>query len=503
MGGRSKPWFSPRAVVGPIKTGPNSYRYEARKNFDNELDESEDINSDFYASKFEYPSHVSWREKRKADREKTYNHALQAKPKFAWTPTRWSTFSFDSFLGTNVDDNSNLFVKEPESYVTPTVSEIRAKTNYWTDTDIRRIKEIARACYLKMIDDKDYIAEKFKNQEDSGLSEEAWNARKAIIDNVYEDFIPGISPLEQALAVNTRIRDADAANHKREYKADKYQSTYFRFRRENYADPVLNNQLEKNALSGKNKLEILDKISIIGELGTQFKVEKECGETEVDNSNHFKMKVMRDYDQLQRIEIYQRLFPNFDQKFFTKNLIVNVPVKTSELKQKIILIVDYSGSMDYENKQKWVNALLIDRFRYVIKGEAEIFFSFFVSSPNQLHFTHLKNEEDVNEFWKKFSNHPCGSFTDMGRIVTHISDEIIKRKRLCNLDIDLSAEKPEILIINDGQDEVGYKSFPYKVNAISLMSYSSELRKLCVNSGGKQVRIYEDGKIKTYAKEVA
>jgi hypothetical protein len=63
----------------------------------------------------------------------------------------------------------------------------------------------------------------------------------------------------------------------------------------------------------------------------------------------------------------------------------------------------------------------------------------------------------------------------------------------------LSQELPEILIINDGQDEVGYDEFPYKVNAISLMQFSNELKDLCIATGGKQVKVTSDERIVAFS----
>jgi uncharacterized protein with von Willebrand factor type A (vWA) domain len=53
-------------------------------------------------------------------------------------------------------------------------------------------------------------------------------------------------------------------------------------------------------------------------------------------------------------------------------------VQIGEKKQKIIILLDYSGSMNNNTKQIWVNAI-IDRFRYVIQ-RSEVFF-YFVSRP--------------------------------------------------------------------------------------------------------------------------
>jgi hypothetical protein len=86
-------------------------------------------------------------------------------------------------------------------------------------------------------------------------------------------------------------------------------------------------------------------------------------------------------------------------------------------------------------------------------------------------------------------------------MVNYVADQVINHRRLHNLDIDLSEEKPEILIINDGQDQVHSEKFPYKVNAISLMQFSEELKNLCVATDGKQVRVEENDVVTAYSKQ--
>jgi uncharacterized protein with von Willebrand factor type A (vWA) domain len=180
---------------------------------------------------------------------------------------------------------------------------------------------------------------------------------------------------------------------------------------------------------------------------------------------------------------------------------VNVPVDRKEQIQKIIILLDYSGSMSEEQKQIWVNAILIDRFKYVMRGEAEVFFSYFVHDPEKLDFQHIKNREDVIAFWQTFSNSPNGGGTEVGDMVEYVANEISSGK-LCNLDVNLLEEKPEILIINDGQDSINSEKFPYKVNAISLMQFSDELKDLCLETGGKQIKVTEDLEVFSYAKGV-
>ena len=407
----------------------------------------------------------------------------------------WGSFSFS--WGSDTDNNDDLYVKDPVTYLTPTTSEIRKKVHAPKQTSIDTIKELARVCYFKMIDEKDYVAEQFIDSEDG-----EHQARKALYDSIFEQFIPGFTPLEQAISIYLKMKKGD-----KEYseKGDKDDDDFdmkkrLDFDRQLYSDPHINEQLDLNELSKERKMEIMNHLSLVGQFGSEFKVEKEISEKIVANSDEYSTMIMRDYSQIHMMNLMQKVYPNFRSKFLTKDLTVSVPVDRKEQIQKIIIILDYSGSMDYHQKQIWVNAILIDRFKYVMKGEAEVFFSYFVHSTDDLHFQHIKDREDVIKFWQRFSNDPNGGMTEVGDMVEHISNEI-QSGRLCNLDVNLSEEKPEILVINDGMDSIGTDKFPYKVNAVSLMSFSNELKDLCLNTGGKQIEVTEKDHVFTYSTE--
>lgn len=407
----------------------------------------------------------------------------------------WGSYGYNTY-----ESDENLVVKEPQSYSTPTSKDVELKSGYWKTGAIDQIKELARVCYFKMIGDKDYLKDEYKDLD--SLSEgtrEAISQKKELYDALYDTFIPGFTPLEQAIAIykkmQTETRDesgeaSDGLDLDKTYALD--------FDREIYSDPTMNEQLELNEHSKDRKMSVLDKISIIGDLGTQFKVEKEVDEKVVTNSDLVIKRMMRDYSQLAQVDLYQKLFPTFPIKLLTKDLIVNVPVTRKEQKQKIIIILDFSGSMNDSFKQDWVNAIMIERLKYVLKGEAEVFFSYFVSETEQLHFQHIHDRDTVYKFWHTFSNDPNGGMTRVGSMVLHIAEEI-SQKRLCNLDIDLSEEKPEILVINDGDDSIDAKDFPYKVNAICLGENNRQLKELCVQSGGKKVFVDWSNKVTAYS----
>lgn len=411
-----------------------------------------------------------------------------------WSKSNWS-FSFS--WGGDTDNNDDLFVKDPVTYLTPTTSEIRKKVHAPKQTSVDTIKELARVCYFKMIDDRDFVAEQFIDSED-----EEHKARKALYDSIFDQYIPGFTPLEQAISIYLKMKSGkEYSEHGDERDDDELDMKKgLDFDRQLYSDPHINEQLDLNDLSRDRKMEIMNHLSLVGQFGSEFKVEKEISEKIVANSDEYSTMIMRDYSQIHMMNLMQKVYPNFRSKFLTKDLSVNVPVDRKEQIQKIIIILDYSGSMDYDEKQIWVNAILIDRFKYVMKGEAEVFFSYFVDSIDDLQFKHIKDRDDVINFWQTFSNSPNGGMTEVGDMVQHISNEI-QNGTLCNLDVNLSEEKPEILVINDGQDDIGTDQFPYKVNAVSLMSFSSQLKDLCLNTGGKQIEVTEDNRVFTYSTE--
>ncbi len=411
-----------------------------------------------------------------------------------WSKSGWGSFSFS---WGDTDNNDDLFVKDPVNYLTPTTSEIRKKVHAPKQTSVDTIKELARVCYFKMIDDRDFVAEQFVDSED-----EEHRARKALYDSIFEQYIPGFTPLEQAISIFLKMKSGKeySENGERDDDDELDMKKGLDFDRQLYSDPHINEQLDLNDLSRNRKMEIMNHLSLVGQFGSEFKVEKEISEKIVANSDEYSTMIMRDYSQIHMMNLMQKVYPNFRSKFLTKDLTVSVPVDRKEQIQKIIIILDYSGSMDYDTKQIWVNAILIDRFKYVMKGEAEVFFSYFVDSVEDLNFQHIKDREDVINFWQTFSNDPNGGMTEVGDMVEHISNEISSGK-LCNLDVNLSEEKPEILVINDGQDDIGTDQFPYKVNAVSLMSFSSQLKDLCLNTGGKQIEVTEDDQVFTYSVE--
>ena len=418
----------------------------------------------------------------------------------------WNWGTYGSSTLKEEEDDKDLYIKSHESYFTPTSDLIGDKLHFQQNTASNRaiIKEYARFFYHRMIEQKDYLPEKYKDLNTLKEAEKEKVMQKTkYYEELWDKFVPGITPLEQALALfeelqrqNQQRKGATTEELEEVDRLDRVE-----FHEEIYKDPVFNELLEMQPLAKKHKMDILNKISMIKNLGSQFKIEKEITEKIVANSQLISKKIMRDYGQLHQVDLYQRLMPTFKSKLLTKSLVVNTPIDKTEHKQKIIMLLDYSGSMSVDEKQKWVLAILIDRLKYVMKEEAEIFFSYFVNEVSDLNFHHVFDRDSALKFWSTFSTRPNGGDTRLGDMINHINNEIKNRRKLHNLNVDLSEETPEILAINDGQDSVKTTGFTYKTNAITLVdSENPELKKLCIENDGKYVYISTKGTVKTYDK---
>lgn len=419
----------------------------------------------------------------------------------------WNWGSYGSYGYLTEDNDDGIYVKAHESYLTPKDSDISYKLHYQEDTRQNRllIKEMARFFYHKMIDDKEYIDEKYlPPNELSETDIQNVEAKKVYYQALWDKFIPGITPLEQAFSVFEDMqRKSGSSGSSRSMTNEQLMQNVdsIEFHEEIYGDPVFNELLDMHELGKQHKTKIFERLSMISHLGGEFRVEKNIEERLVPNSSIVVKKIMRDHSQVHNIDLYQRLMPTFNLKLLTKDLVVNACVDKTEHKQKIIILLDFSGSMNASEKQIWVLALMMDRLKYAMLEEAEIYFSYFVHRTEDLKFHHIYNRATALKFWSQFSTRPNGGDTDLGAMVNFIKNQIEVKHKLCNLDIDLSKETPEILAINDGQDSVKTREFTYKTNAVTLVDgLNTELRELCLKNKGKYVYINSKDEVTTYPK---
>jgi len=406
-------------------------------------------------------------------------------------------------------DNKKFYINDHDWYWTPSEWNVewRLKMRKLGINNVHFAQELSRFYYHKMIQEKEYVDPYFADETKLNAFElEQANQSKEFYAKMWEKYVPGMSPLDKALnllALLKKQHDASGGvggqrGRNELMDVDIEKALEHVPEKEIFESSTLNEIFDrKEGLDDfDKKINLMNKIAMVEKFGKTFDVKKIISEKRVTNSRIHKQKRMVEYEELINSPLYQKILPNYQAKLISKDLVINTPVVYEESKQKIIILVDYSGSMSMIQKQDWVLSILADRLRYCVKEECEIFFSFFLTARDvknkNFKFTHIYNRETALKFFKELSTAPSGGDTEVGHVIELIREEIMDNKRLFNLDVDLSFEKPEILVINDGQDSVKTDKLTWKTNAITLYGNNPELEALCKKTGGKFISI--DGK---------
>lgn len=323
------------------------------------------------------------------------------------------------------EQEDNLFVREHEWYWTPNTfwTKLQLEKNRLDPANSDMAKELARFFYHKVIKEQDYIEDKYKLEnttvERDDMKTQQIVEKTCFYEELWKHYIPGWTPLEKAincLSILQNQKDEDEKNGKPSpdfYKMDLPQVLKSIPDKEKFEDCTLNTLMKqrKEISSFNKKIDMLKNICMVESFGKTFEIKKSIKEIRVPNSSETKQKKMIEYEDVVRSPLYQRILPNFLPKLITKDLSIVTPIKIEEAKQKIIILVDFSGSMSYEFKQNWVLAILADRLSYCMKEECEIFFSYFLTKNDvgsHFKFTHIYNEITAVDFFKTFNTHPTG-----------------------------------------------------------------------------------------------
>jgi Mg-chelatase subunit ChlD len=392
-----------------------------------------------------------------------------------------------------------LHYKTPIGYKTPTrhdiEKELRKRGHISTFHNENMVCNMARFFYFKLVGEQG-LKQPYESlsASDPKTFVEKYPVQAGLHAFLLKCPMKGNGPLEKAINAFEELAKASKKDDKSVLKVDVISENGINIRQDVYMDADYRELMDRMEHNQDKKVGILQKLSLIQDFGTEFKVEKEITERLAPNSRITSRRRLHDYSQLHMVEAYQRLLPNYQMKLLHKDLIIKAHVEKKILKQKMIMIVDYSGSMNNKEKQEWVLALLMDRLRYVLKGEGELFFSYFTFVTSSLEFIHIHDRQSVFDFWKTYRTSPNACGTDVGRIVHYIGEEV-EKGRLHNLDVNLSSDKPELLVVNDGQDQIKTTAFTYKTNAVTLMQDNVELKELCKANRGRYVHISKDDKV--------
>jgi hypothetical protein len=244
-------------------------------------------------------------------------------------------------------------------------------------------------------------------------------------------------------------------------------------------DETMPPEANTSKLSKKQAI-LLENLSI---LGTKGKIKAKAELPKI------KPQQMTEYGQASSLSnISAMVMPTYKYKLATKDLMVNKRINPN--KQMLVFLIDVSGSMSHEDKQMWVQALLLNRLQSVVEGKAELLVVPFERDIYSGDISVFRNANDVYTSRGRKTNfyrfYPAdGGPTNIERSVRSVHEGITKGKIGS---IVLHGERPQVTIINDGDDKINpaFKA-KYATNAFILGQDNRELKSVVLSSGG----IYE------------
>lgn len=400
-----------------------------------------------------------------------------------WSWNTWGTSYKEDIL-------EKLMIADHSNYFTPTKADLRFNVR---SNAIVEVQELCRFFYYKMIEETDYIDKDYKAANETT---EEYQKKIQVFKTLWNTDIPGWTPKDKALYVYQNLLSDNRKGNSKIKDLRKESIELIKMSNDEYSDPILNDIFDNlyNPL-GLEKVKLLNRISLLKNLGSKFKIEKEIDKRPCVNSKYHDLVMLKEYSQIYNVELYQRLLPNFKHKLLLKDVLIKTPIDNKELKQKIIIAVDYSGSMLEQFKQEWVVSIIMDRLKYVYKEECEIFFTFY-EEYLLYNIEYIHNKESALKFIKNFSTRPSGRNTNIGNVIRQL-DEKINTGYLAG--IDLKGEKPEILIIADGQDNPGTIT-NYKTNILTIVQYNEKMKNFALSTGGLYANIDLNNKLKIIEK---
>lgn len=191
---------------------------------------------------------------------------------------------------------------------------------------------------------------------------------------------------------------------------------------------------------------------------------------------------MKNYEELSILTDFSQVFDaDFLPRFANMELTVTDYKKPEYLKKIVVAKIDRSGSMSPYWKQAYVKALLMFYFNLLKKGQVEeIFLTTFEREIDG--WERIKNETQAREYYQKYRLLGGGT-TEVGEVIKKTQADIASGK--IGEFVLLEGCQPEIVVINDGQDDVDRNLETIApIHVISLEEHNPDLEALATRSGG-------------------
>lgn len=251
---------------------------------------------------------------------------------------------------------------------------------------------------------------------------------------------------------------------------------------------------EAMGLSGKTLGEYLETLSqqdayaLLGlatlrQLG--FSMEKKKLRREDPEGDILEFEQISSFDDIPLISPEDLAAPDFALRLVNQEiLIAKTYTKDKSPKMVYAIAVDRSGSMNTPKKKGIVKAALTRLFEHATKEKATVYITTFEVSVDE--WKKVETREEALETIKNWPS-PQGGNTEVGKIIKTTQEEI-KMGRIGPHTL-ASDERPEIVVINDGQDRIEPITTVAPVHAIVIEAPNPALKRLCESSGGKYYEI--------------
>jgi hypothetical protein len=175
----------------------------------------------------------------------------------------------------------------------------------------------------------------------------------------------------------------------------------------------------------------------------------------------------------------------FYSELAQNRVVVRPPLRSISVKKDLIVLLDDSGSMSPFNKLEILMGFLNLLFEKVIEGNIRMLIAPFELGRDKLF--EMTSKEDVERFIDVFKP-GAGGNTYLDPILKELGRDI----KTGTVDGFTLSQETNILVINDGQDEVSLRESPVPIHCCSLELTNEDLKFLCENSGGEYVALLEE-----------
>lgn len=191
---------------------------------------------------------------------------------------------------------------------------------------------------------------------------------------------------------------------------------------------------------------------------------------------------MSEYSQVSNLSNFSTVgMPTYKYKLATKQL--NVRVRKQANVQSLFLLIDDSGSMDSHEKREMLKALLVNRLQAVHDGKAVLYIATFIGDMSNEIIT-IDSKAKAIKFANWFPRLSGGN-TNVEQAVKSAC-KVINSGKINGQPI--KGENPEIVVINDGEDDVDNFTPSIKTHGIILGQDNNMMKRMIEKSGGEYKR---------------